>query len=212
MVTAGLGEWGCFLQAWGYHPELGHHLGEGASDLGEWGFHPMEVSCHLRNGGVCLPAHDLFHHIEWLCYLGEGGCHHPAQDQVFSSSFFSTLILFSYLASENILFHPVQTNLDNSIKFLDSHHITHANFVKKCDQFCPIALITEKRKTTVTVLWEIVYRSGLEKYKKFFSTYKKILWRNISIVTENFTFIHCSMIRFNSDRDRDARPEDSVHI
>ena len=111
---------------------------------------------------------------------------------------FSALILFSSLASENILFHPVQTNLDNSIKFLDSHPITHTYFVKKCDQFCPIALLTEKQKTTVTVLWEIVYRNELEKYKKFFSTYKKILWLNISIVTENFAFIHCSMIRFSS--------------
>ena len=129
---------------------------------------------------------------------GGGGCHHLAQDHVFSFFSFSALILFSYPASENVLFHPAQTNLDNSIKFLDSHHITHANFVKKCDQFCPIALLTEKRKTTMTVLWEIVYRSGLEKYKKFFSTYKKILWRNINIVTENFAFIHCSMIRFSS--------------
>ena len=75
---------------------------------------------------------------------GGGGCHHPAQDHVFSFFSFSALILFSYPASENILFHPVQTNLDNSIKFLDSHHITHANFVKKCDQFCPIAFLTEK--------------------------------------------------------------------
>ena len=111
---------------------------------------------------------------------------------------FSAFLLFSYLASENVLFHPVQRILDNSIKFLDSHHITHANFVKKCDQFCPIALLTEKQKTIVTILWEIVYRSGLEKYKKFFSTYKKILWHNISIVTENFAFIHCSMICFSS--------------
>ena len=63
---------------------------------------------------------------------------------------------------------------------------------------CPIALLTEKRKTTMTVIWEIVYRSGLEKYKKFFSTYKKIIWCNISIVTENFAFIHCSMICFSS--------------
>ena len=76
---------------------------------------------------------------------GGGGCHHLAQDHVFSFFSFSALFLFSYLASENILFHPVKkTNLDNSIKFLDSHHITHANFVKKCDQFCPIALLTEK--------------------------------------------------------------------
>ena len=50
-VTAGLGEWGCFLRAWGYHPELGHHLGEGASHLGELGFHRMEVSCHVGDGG-----------------------------------------------------------------------------------------------------------------------------------------------------------------
>ena len=143
-VTAGLGEWGCFLWAWGYHPELGHHLGEGASHLGELEFHRMEVSCHLGDGGVCLLAHYLFHQIKWLRYLGEGGCRHLAQDHIFSFFSFSALILFSYPASKNILFHPVQTNLDNSIKFLDSHHITHANFVKKCDQFCLIALLIEK--------------------------------------------------------------------
>ena len=127
-------------------------------------------------GGVCLLAHYLFHRIEWLHYLGEGGCHQLAQDHVSFFFSFSALILFSYPASENILFHPVQTNLDNSIKFLDSHDIAHATSVKKCDQFCPIALLTEKWKTTMTVIWEIVYRSGLEKYKKFFSTYKKILY------------------------------------
>ena len=127
-----------------------------------------------------------------------GGCCHLAHDHVSSFFSFSAFVLFSYLASKNVLFHPVQTILDNSIKFLDSHHITHANFVKKCDQLCPIGLLTEKRKTIITILWEIVYRSGLEKYKKFFSTYKKILWCNISIVTGDFTFIHCSMICFSS--------------
>ena len=92
--------------------------------------------------------------------LSGGGCRHLAQDHVFSFFSFSALILFSYPASEKVLFHPVQTNLDHSIKFLDSHHITHANFIKKCYQFCLIAFLTEKRKTTMTVLWEIVYRSG----------------------------------------------------
>ena len=104
----------------------------------------MEVSCHLGDWGVCQLAQDLFQQIEWLCYLGEGGCRHPAQDHVSSFFSFSAFLLFSYPASKNVLFHPVQTNLDNSIKFLDSHHITYANFVKKCDQFCPIALLTEK--------------------------------------------------------------------
>ena len=145
----------------GYHPELGHHLGEGASHLGEWGFHQMEVSFHLGDWGVCQPAQDQFHCIEWLRYLGEGGCHHQAQDHVSSSFFsFSAFLLFSYLDYENILFHPVKTILDNYIKFLGSHHITHANFVKKCDQFCLIALIIEKRKTIISILWEIVHRSG----------------------------------------------------
>ena len=121
----------------------------------------MEVSCHLGDWGVCQPAQDQFHWIEWLCYLGEGGCHHLAQDHVSSSFFsFSAFLLFSYPDYENILFRPVKTILDNSINFLGSHHITHANFVKKCDQFCLIALLTEKRKTIVTILWEIVYRSG----------------------------------------------------
>ena len=149
-------------------------------------------------GGCVCQLIIYFTRLNGYVIWGRRGCRHLAQDYVFSFFSFSPLILFSYLASKNILFHPVQTNLDNSIKFLDSNHITHANFVKKCDQFCPIALLTEKQKTTVTVLWEIVYRSGLEKYKKFFSTYKKILWHNISIVRENFTFIHSSMIRFSS--------------
>ena len=130
--------------------------------------------------------------------LSGGGCRHPTQDHISSFFSFSAFVLFSYPASENILFYDVQTILDNSINFLDSHHITHASFVKMCDQFCLIDLLTEKQKTIITILWEIVYRSGLEKYKKFFSTYKKILWRNIGIITENFAFIHCSMICFSS--------------
>ena len=155
------------------------------------------MSCGGWGGYVCQLI-IYFTQLNGYIIWGRGGCRHPAQDHVSSFFSFSALILFSYPASKNILFHPVQTNLDNSKKLLDSHHITHATSVKKCDQFCPIALLTEKRKTTVTVLWKIVYRSGLEKYKKFFSTYKKILWRNISIVTENFTFILCSMICFSS--------------
>ena len=51
-VIAALGEWDCFLWAWGCHPrELGRHLGEGASDLGEWRFDWMAWSCHLGDGG-----------------------------------------------------------------------------------------------------------------------------------------------------------------
>ena len=96
-------------------------------------------------GGVCQPAQDQFHWIEWSHYLGEGGCRHLAQDHVSSSFFsFSAFLLFSYPDYENILFCPVKTILDYSIKFLGSPHITHANFVKKCHQFCPIALLTEK--------------------------------------------------------------------
>ena len=69
-----------------------------------------------------------------------GGCQ-PAQDYIssfFVFSFFSlsAFLLFSYLAAENILFHPVKTILDYSITFLGSPHITHAHFLKKCDQFC----------------------------------------------------------------------------
>ena len=110
---------------------------------------------------MCQPAHDQFHWIEWSRYLEEGGCHHPAQDHISSSFFsFSTFLLFSYLDYKNVLFHPVKTILDNSIKFFGSHHITQGNFVKKCDQFGLIALLTEKRKTIITISWEILYRSG----------------------------------------------------
>ena len=75
---------------------------------------------------------------------GGGGVSSTGSGSRFFFFSFSALILFSYPASKNVLFHPVQTNLENSIKFLDSHHITHATSVKKCDQFCPISLLTEK--------------------------------------------------------------------
>ena len=79
-VIAVLGEWGCFVQAWGSHLELGHHLGEGVSDLGEWVFHWMEVSCHLGDGGGC-------------CQL----------DQDHISSFFAFSFFFSYCFSSVFL-------------------------------------------------------------------------------------------------------------
>ena len=111
--------------------------------------------------GVCQPAQDQFHRIEWLHYLGEGGVIIRLRITFLLLFFsFSAFLLFSYPDYENVPFHPVKTILDNYIKILGSHHITHANFVKKCDQFCLIALRTEKRKTIITILWEIVYRSG----------------------------------------------------
>ena len=88
--------------------------------------------------GMCQPAQDQFHWIEWSHYLGEGeGCHHPAQDHISSFFSLSALLLFSYPDYGSVLFCPVKTILDYFIIFLGSPYITHANFVKKCNQFCP---------------------------------------------------------------------------
>ena len=81
--------------------------------------------------------------MEWSCHLVDGvGCHQLAQDHIsyfFVFCFFSlsAFLLFSYPNVKNVLFCPVKTILDYSIKFLGSPHITNAHFLKKCDQYCP---------------------------------------------------------------------------
>ena len=54
---------------------------------------------------------------------------------VFSLFSLSAFLLF-YLDAENVLFHPVKTILDYSIKFLGSPQITNVHFLKKCDEYC----------------------------------------------------------------------------
>ena len=121
---------------------MGHHLGEGASDLGGIRISPDGSAMSSGDGGVCQLAQDRFHWMEWSRHLVDGvGCHQLPQGHIFSFfvfSFFSlsAFLLFSFLDSENILFHPVKTILDYSIKFLGSPHITNAHFLKKCDQYC----------------------------------------------------------------------------
>ena len=163
-VIAALGEWGCFLQGWDLVDP--HHEKEWViTALGEWGCFLWAWVIIWDNWDIILGKGHLIwgngDFIGWKCHViwgiggcvsqlrinftglnghviwGRGGCRHPAQDHVSSFFSLSALLLFSYPDYGSILFHPVKTILDYSIIFLGSPHITHANFVKKCLQFCP---------------------------------------------------------------------------